>query len=203
MIKINLVEGLSNRKTDEPLIGEGFLEEEAGRETIGLFFSRVLIMLVGPIGLYFYSDMMVIPNKIALIEINRSKLNEFINKNNSAASAVMEMKNFQRSETRLKEQIEAIENLRRDRLREVKILDLIQREMPEQMWLTKVEYTGEQIRLDGVANSSMQRNQLVEALNKSDQLQDINILRSSEETIENRKVEVFSLELVFSTSEGH
>ncbi len=201
MIKINLVKKAPKSESATGMDVDLDFGKMPDREVSTQAIVKLLIILIGPLGLWMYSDMILIPDKMELISAKQKNLDELTQKNNAAASAVAEMKSFEQDEARLKEQINVIENLRKDRMREVKVLDVVQREMPEHMWLTKVELNSGKIRLEGVAGNNMDRNQLIDSLNKSNLVKDVNLLKTNEELIDGNKVENFSIDCVFPVNE--
>ena len=202
MIKVNL------SKVASSSAGAGLGEDAFGmavhgvdQETRKQAIIRGMIFLMGSVMLWAYGNMVAIPDKRILLQNQTSKLNEMTEKNNAAASAVAEMKSFETDESKLKDQIAVIDNLRRDRLREVKILDIVQRDMPEHMWLTKIDLSAGKMRIEGMAGSSTERNQMLELLTKSNLVKEITGLKTNEEMLEGTKVEAFSFDCIFPSNE--
>ncbi len=201
MIKINLAKGGVKSDSSSAPAGDANFPETMDPEARNQAVLRLVILALGPVALFLYSSMVVIPEKEGLFAIKTKLLAELTKKNDDASSAVTEMTNFEQAEAKLKQQIGVIEALRHDRQREVKLLDLVQREMPEHMWISKVDLTTDKMHLEGVAGSNLERNQLVDSLTKSNILKEVNLIKTNEEMIEGNKLESFSLECQFPTYE--
>lgn len=153
---------------------------------------RLFIILLGPLALYIWQNQNL-PLKNATVSQKQTILNELIKKNESAKSAVEEIKKYKTDEAKLKEQINTIESLRKDRMREVRILDLIQREMPERMWLGKIEMRDNKISIGGYAAADSELTQFMDTLSRSVFMQDVNLVKTTEKLIDGAVLKEFSI----------
>jgi len=192
MIKINLkvsgVGSISGPSGSEINLTMGSEEVEIQKQG----FFRLLIILLGPLALYLW-QIQNIPGIQTQLRNKQTIFEELINKNESAKSAVEEIKKYKTDELKLKEQINTIETLRKDRMREVRILDLIQREMPEKMWLTRIEMRENKINITGFAATDSELTQFMDILSKSIFMQDVNLVRTAEKNIEGSTLKDFSI----------
>lgn len=192
MIKINLkvsgIGSVSGISGSEVNISMGSEEVEIQKQG----FFRLLIILLGPLALYLW-QIQNIPGIQTQLRNKQTVLEELVNKNESAKSAVEEIKKYKTDELKLKEQINTIENLRKDRMREVRILDLIQREMPEKMWLTRIEMRENKINITGFAATDSELTQFMDILSKSVFMQDVSLVRTTEKNIEGSTLKDFSI----------
>ncbi|MEZ0390830.1 MAG: PilN domain-containing protein, partial [Pseudobdellovibrionaceae bacterium] len=71
-------------------------------------------------------------------------------------------------------------SLQRERLREVKILDNLQKDIPEKVWLERLEFKDTNLMISGKAISDGELTNFMENLSKSVFLKEVNLLKSSE-----------------------
>jgi type IV pilus assembly protein PilN len=153
---------------------------------------RLFIILLGPLALFLWQQQNL-PGKAVVIAAKQRQLNELITKNANAKAAVEEIKKFKADQARLQEQINTIESLRKDRMREVRILDLVQREMPERMWLSKIEVKESKISVSGFAATDSELTQLMDVLTKSVFLSEVNLIHTNEKVIEGATLKEFAI----------
>jgi Tfp pilus assembly protein PilN len=200
LIKINLASN-SSRFRGGPLTGgaaDGLLSEQ---QMLGQGAAKLAVLFIGPLMLWVWQANFLIPAKNAAIQQKQRVLADLQQKNTQAASAVAEMKSFEEDESRLKDQIAVIENLRKDRMREVRILDVVQREMPEHMWLDKVELKSGRINISGMAGSDSDITQLMDSLSRTGILKDVNLISTNEQLIEGNVLKEFSIDCAFPKTE--
>jgi type IV pilus assembly protein PilN len=200
MIKINLASSSSRFRS--PLSGgtlDGNLNEKQ-LQTQGAI--KLALLLIGPLALWLWQSNVIIPEKTVALQQKQKLLAELTQKNAQAASAVAEMKSFEVDESRLKEQIGVIDSLRKDRMREVRILDVVQREMPEHMWLNKVELKSGRMSISGMAGADSDITQLMDTLNRSGILKDVNLISTNEQMIEGNVLKEFSIDCAFPKPES-
>jgi type IV pilus assembly protein PilN len=162
---------------------------------------RLVIILLGPLALFLWQQQSL-PVKSVAIGIKQRQLNELIAKNNNAKAAVDEIKKFKADQAKLQEQINTIESLRQDRMREVRILDLIQREMPERMWLAKIEVKDGKISISGFAATDTELTQLMDSLTKSVYMTEVNLIRTNEKIVEGSILKEFAISANLRKTEG-
>lgn len=186
MIKINLAKEFMPKK--KGLFGGGAprmesLETlEASSEQANLnkaLIVRLVILLIGPIALFIYQDSNI-PPKIAMIGTLNGELSTLSQKNQQAAASVSEIKKFEKEEERLKAQIMVIENLQKDRLKEVRVMDYIQREIPEKVWLSKMGLADGKMSIEGLATGDSELTNFMDGLQGSAYLKDVSLVRSNE-----------------------
>jgi len=153
---------------------------------------KLFIILLGPLGLLVWQNQNL-PAKQMAVNQKQKILNELTRKNESAKSAVEEIKKYKADEARLREQIKTIEGLRADRMREVRILDLIQREIPERMWLAKIEMKENKMNISGFAAADAELTQFMDTLSGSTFLQEVNLVKIAEKSIDSTFIKEFTI----------
>lgn len=192
MIKINLI-SKEAAATGGPAAGLDIPMDMDSSDIQKQGVIRLVIILLGPLLLYVYQTTTLIPGKQAAVAAKQNTLNALVKKNESAKAAVEEIKKYKADEAKLKEQINTIESLRKDRMREVRVLDLIQREMPERMWLTKIEMKDHKLNISGFAATDNELTQFMDVLTRSVFMTDVNLVRTNEKSVEGSLLKEFTI----------
>lgn len=140
---------------------------------------RFLIMLIFPLLLYAY-EFQNIPSLSSKLQSKNSHLQSLMQKNEQAKGAVEEIKKFKEDQARLQKQIDTLDGLQKERLREVKILDNLQKDIPEKVWLTRLDFQDKNLIMLGIAVADSELTVLMENLTKSIFFKQVNLVKSSE-----------------------
>ena len=186
MIQVNL---LKPKIASENVVVEGVSEESLLRKG----FGNLAFVLIGPLSIYFYINFYSIPEKQNKIQGLQRQISELKTVNDKAKSAVADMKKFESDTAKLRARIDSIDDLRKDRMHEVRVLDLIQREIPEHLWLTKIDVTDDQISIVGQATNENEITQFMDSLTKSGLLGTVNLISSAERNSETGFVKEFEI----------
>lgn len=201
MIKINLATNSpALNGTGGSVPAEDAFVELSSAETQRQGLIRIFIILIGPIALYLW-QIQNLPIKMETQNQKQRAYDELVAKNNKAKSAVEEIKKFKVSQAKLQEQINTIDNLRKDRMREVRLLDMIQKDIPEHMWLTKVELKEGNMIISGNAANDSDLTQLMDSLSKSIFLKEVNLIKTNEKIIEGTALKEFSINCTLNLPE--
>jgi type IV pilus assembly protein PilN len=180
MIRINLLGVTTLTKSND---SEVVVDSELGvfgQDVQRLAMVRLAILMIVPLGLYLWEFQMIPQKKTKIAQLN-SRLRELENKNSSAKKSVDEMNRVREQESILQKQILVIENLRKDRLLEVKLLDLIQKQIPPKLWLSKIELKDKAINFHGTASTDVELTTFMDILSKANLVSQVNLVRSSEQ----------------------
>ena len=93
----------------------------------------------------------------------------------------------------LQKQIDTLEGLQRERLREVKILDNLQKDIPEKVWLTRMEFADANLRIAGAATADIEVSTFMDNLGRSVFLKDVSLVKSTNEESERGIFKVFEI----------
>ncbi|MEI7973033.1 MAG: PilN domain-containing protein, partial [Bdellovibrio sp.] len=156
----------------------------------GLF--RLLLLLLGPLAL-IGMERMIIPQKTSQLRRSQAQLAELEAKNIAAKSALGETKKFKDLEAKIQNQIQTIEGLRKKRLNEVKLLSAIQEEIPEKLWLSKLEIRSDQLILQGTSATDAEMTSFMDNLSKQSLISSVDLIKSSEGQISNVIVKKFEI----------
>lgn len=153
---------------------------------------KLLLVLVPVIALYFYGDM-VVSEKRRDLRSKQEYLNSLNEKIEQAKGVVDEIKKFREDKARLEIQISTIESLTKERLREVKILDAIQTDIPQKTWLTKIEVQNDLLTLSGYSAVDADTTSFMEKLSNSIHLKDVNLIKSEENQVAGGYIKRFEI----------
>jgi type IV pilus assembly protein PilN len=193
MIRINLAGPSSQASFATPSTGFGggdiILTDSATRME-GL--KRLLVIFILPLGMIIY-EQQNLPTKEAVLGTKAKALAEVQAFNSKYTASVAEIKKFKEDQEKIQARISALEKISKDRLREIRVLDLFQQAIPEKVWFTRVEAQGTKILISGNAMSDYEISNFMEAIAKSAFLTDVNLLSSSEVVIDGVSVKKFEI----------
>jgi Tfp pilus assembly protein PilN len=203
MVKINLIKYSKGKITGQVSESESIEDFEGSEAKLAIMAAIKLgIACLGVIGLYFWDNEIRIPEKKTMFEAKQKELTEAQTKNNAATSITQLTKKHEETEKVLLENIHTIEALRGEAQREIRVLDTIQREMPQRMWLSKVEVNTEgKLDVEGLSNSEVELNQLIDILGRNTIVKEVSLISSKEKTIEGYNLKEFKLAILFQKYE--
>jgi type IV pilus assembly protein PilN len=188
MIKINLIK--------PKISGEGgggadiALSEDQALRKGG---QNLMILLIGPLLFYGYQNFVDIPSKKEEIQRYRSEVQTLKATNDKAKTAVTEMKKFEVDKVKLQARIDSIDDLRKDRMLEVRILDLLQRESPEKLWFKTIDMREDKVLVVGYSAAEAEITQFMDNLTKSGLLGIVSLTSSSERTVDGNVFKEFKI----------
>jgi type IV pilus assembly protein PilN len=202
MIKINLA---SNQVGTNSAIGAQFgdvaIEEMGGSdEARKEALKRLVILLIPALGLYAYQEQHV-PELQARLATLQATLSELENYNSKQAASVAEIKKFKEDEAIIEARISALDKISRDRSREIRVIDLMQQVIPEKAWLTKITLNPDRMNVQGLGLSDFEVSQFLEALTKSVFLMDVNLVSSTEVTLDGMILKKFEISAVLERTQ--
>jgi len=140
---------------------------------------RFLVILLGPAALFVYEGQ-IIPDLKHQLQVKNNQLTEVTQKNQKAVEAVNTIKRIKKEQEILQTQIKSIENLKEDRLREVHILDFIQKDLPDHLWLAQMELNDGRLSIQGLSTTDSELTQFMDTLSKSVYLKEVSLVRSTD-----------------------
>ncbi len=197
MIRINLAsKGVGTNAALGAQFGDVAIEEmgggdEARKEAL----KRLIILLVPALGLYAYQEQHVPELRTHLASL-QATLSELENYNSKQAASVAEIKKFKEDEAIIEARISALDKISRDRSREIRVIDLMQQVIPEKAWLTKITLNPDRLNVQGLGLSDFEVSQFLEALTKSVFLMDVNLVSSTEVTLDGMILKKFEISAV-------
>lgn len=198
MIKVNLAPSSAIKGGSGGLLGGGdeaiFVSPEEIRKEL---LKRVVIVLMGPLGLYFYQDQ-IIPEKAAILSEKETTFQQLSAYNAQSAQIVERNKKLNATKVIYDQRLQAIDDLRKNRYQEVKVLDVLQKSMPETLWFIEVEMRSDRIIVKGLSMSDADTTRFLEEVNKNSFIKEVRLLGSADATIEGKTVKRFEVECYFN-----
>lgn len=186
MIKINLAKQSPVRKKEKNKAPAGEVTNEVSiidSELKRGLAVRMVILFIFPVVLFVYQDS-VIPEKAATLTKMNRELDELTRKNRDAQAAVEEIKKFEKDQEKLQAQTNTLIALSKDRIKEVRVLDYIQREIPAKVWLTRMDMADGRIQIAGMATADTELTTFMETLQRSAYLKDVNLVKSDDSAVQ-------------------
>lgn len=189
MIKINLAKRPTGKKASGPgAVGGGNIDAVSiessgldGEANPRMLVIKLAIILMGCAGLFAYEQANVPPLRAKARKI-REELATVKKKNDDNVKIVQESQGYEKDQDRLQSQINAIEKISKNRLREVRVLDYIQKEIPEKVWLQKMNLTDGTLHIHGYATADSELTTFMEGLQRSAYLKNVLLVLSTEAT---------------------
>lgn len=145
---------------------------------------KLVVMLMFVIGLFVYESINI-PKLRNQLEQENMKLQQLTEYNNKAALAVAEIKKQQEHKNLIERQIASLDGLSKVRLKYIKVLDLIQANLPEKLWFTSLKTKENTLEVSGLAFSEDEITNFLNVMGKSIYFSDVSML-SSEDVIAGR-----------------
>ena len=183
MIQINLAKKKSSAASASPGSGDGGsmpqLDPSDMAQIRKAALLRLLVILMGPAALFIYEGQSI-PDLQHKLQSKYKQLAEVTEKNQKALEAVNTIKRIKKEQEILQTQIKSIEGLKEDRLREVHILDFIQKDLPEHLWLARMEMNEGRLSIQGMSTTDSELTQFMDTLSKSVYLKEVSLVRSTD-----------------------
>lgn len=176
MIKINLVKGISVGAGAE----FGAASVDSGKSQMQRkALVNLVIIILGPAVLMLLEDQILTEKRAAIAGV-RTALAAIEEKNSRARSAVDETRRFRDDQARLELQIQSIDAIKKNRKRELKLLEYLQKSVPEKVWLETMEISEAKVSIRGLAVTDADLTQFMDALSRSAFLREVSLQRSQE-----------------------
>lgn len=153
---------------------------------------RILILMIPPALLYLYQQS-VLPDLISSRDQKAASLSQLQTYNSQMQKAVQEIKKFKEEEVKIQARINYIEKVSKNRLREIKVMELVQQVIPEKVWLSRMESKDGSLVITGMAMSDYEISTFMEGLTKSVFFLDVNLMSSSEQIFDGLNVKRFEI----------
>ena len=197
MIKVNLLRSKVSTSSQEGHDVEGLAFDMAqdgsgANEKNIIIGKKVFLMSLAIVGLLLYesyvSDQLESQSK--LIEIDANRLNTELLKLKKESGRAEEV---EIEANKIEEKLKIIVELSKKRLRELKALDFLQSIIPDETWLTLIDYDGERVLFTGFAQSDSDLSKFVSRLEESAFFDEVLLVKSVKSTTKEGTVKSFEL----------
>ncbi len=162
---------------------------------------RLFILLLIPIAMKAYESQKL-PELNSQLNSKTTLFNSLKEKNAKAKTAVDEIKHFSEDQARLRKQIDIVEGLQKERLLEVKILDNVQKDIPNKVWLNRIEILEGKFAVIGQTTTDSDLTLFMENLGKSVFLKDVNLIKSEDVPTEKGNLKRFDIQCLIDKPVG-
>ncbi len=179
----------SNTNVGNDIGGEEYLDLKAVQKKGGL---RLALLFVGPLALYFYENQTIPALSSEKMRISKT-LEDLKAFNAKSEQIVKDIKRFKEDEAKIQARISSVDKITRDRMREIRVIELVQQIIPEKAWITKLEIDKAKVKVVGYGLSDFEVSTFLEGMTKSALLTDVNLISSLEETLAGQQVKQFEI----------
>ncbi len=143
MIRINLLKFYATMDS-----GEGSYGEEDEKKKIYIdFLKRFVVILIGPLGLYFYENAQIpeFKNQITQLTAKIADLKQFNDKKKGLAE---EIKKYEEDQNKLNAQMNFMRKVSNEKINELKLFLYLQSNIPDSVWINKLELKSSDLTLN-------------------------------------------------------
>ena len=139
MIRINLLKNFSLSGGDAGDMS--FVQSDEQKVITSSFLKKLIIILIGPLGLYFYenSNLVELQNRTAKKNQTLADLKQFNDKTKNLAE---EIKRYEVDQVRLNAQMSFMRRIAEEKANELKLFTYLQEFTPENVWINKLVMNG-------------------------------------------------------------
>jgi type IV pilus assembly protein PilN len=201
MIKVNLIStyseqsSLSNKISVGSFFNFGLDAGPVSVETIRAAVRKLIVIISPSIVLMIYAGQ-ILPQKEVDLELKMRRVDELIEYNSKQSASVSEIKKFKEDQLIIEARIKALNKVSIDRVQEIKLIDLIQKVIPEKVWLKRVKIDSAGVFFEGSAANDFEISNFMESLTKSALLTEVNLLSSSDTIVDGQVYKSFELSCV-------
>jgi Tfp pilus assembly protein PilN len=169
MIKINLLKNLGMHQGGALAGGAGAaesVESAISPDVQRLAIVKVIVLLLFPIALFGFEKINLM-NLEAEVKKLKEETATVTAQKDAFGSVAPRVAKFDLQKKEIEKQLEAVRELTKNRLREVKTLDILQSLVPDQTWLNSVEINSSIVKIEGYAANDDAISKLMKALESS------------------------------------
>jgi Tfp pilus assembly protein PilN len=148
MIKINFLTSFKEYAVSQGVQGVSYVDEDERKQILIEVAKRILIITIGPVGLYVY-EAQTIP---VLKEKLETASNEFIKAkafNDSKQGLSEEIRKFEDESARFNAQMDFINKIQVDKVNEYKLFRLLQESTPKSVWINRLSFINNTLEIMG------------------------------------------------------
>jgi Tfp pilus assembly protein PilN len=157
---------------------------------LGLVFGILFAALVGLYGAYWWkvsSDVAWLNSQIRSAEAEKTRL----------ANVIAEGQRYKREKEELESRVNAIERVARDQARPTYLMDAMAGVLPADLWLSRIEEKGHQLRFAGTTYSSLALSNFMTNLKESGKFKDVDLVESRQDLTKSPRTITFEVSCRF------
>lgn len=186
MIKINLLKSYTKASDSE------FVATDEGTSSRADALKKILILLIGPIGLYLYQNFYNIPQLQQQRDELNSQYNQLVEFNQQKEVIAREIAKYEEDKIRLNRQTQFLEKISKERLYPNELVSKIKDYIPDGVWLVSLQTRGQEIEIRGNSDKEKPISEFESRLSsvsvlRNVRLQDVNVVENSNSEILKKK----------------
>ena len=157
---------------------------------LGLVFGVVFVALIALLGGYWWkvsSDIARLNGEIARPRPRRP----------ASRRSIAEGQRYKREKEELESRVNAIEQIARDQARPAYLMDAMADVLPADLWLSRIEEKGQQLRLAGTTYSSVALSDFMSNLKASGKFKDVDLVESRQDLTKSPRTLTFEVSCRF------
>jgi len=157
---------------------------------LGLVYGALFLLLVGALGAYWWKmagDVATLEREIAANEREKAGLQK----------GIVEGQRFKQETSELERRVNAIESVARNQARPAYLVDAMADMVPADVWLTRIEEKGQQLRLAGAAYSPVAISDFMSNLKASGRFRDVDLVESRQDLAKASRLITFEVSCRF------
>jgi len=182
MIRINLA--------PPPTKKSGPTFSSASGVHLGLVFGALFFAVIALLGGYWWkvsSEIASLNAEIAQAEAEKTRL----------AKVITEGQAYKREKEELESRVNAIERIARSQARPAYLMDAVVDVLPADLWLSRIEEKGQQLRLSGTTYSSLALSDFMAHLKASGKFKDVDLVESRQDLTKSPRMITFEVSARF------
>lgn len=170
MIKINLLNSYKElAAASSGGSGGGVLmsDDEEKKKILLDFLKRAVVVVIGPLGLYFYEGQ-IIPELQATLNEANGRYAELKQFNDSKQGLAEEIKRYEAEQARFTAQTDFINKIDRDKVNEYRLFEHLKNSTPENVWINRLELMGNSLTIAAESDNAKEIEKFIQRLSNAD-----------------------------------
>ncbi len=169
MIRINLLNTFKDTPSAAGISGGAMSssEEDIKKQIIMGVVKRMLVLFIGPVGLYIYETqtLPVLQDRLTEIAKQTAELKSF---NDSKQGLAEQIRRFEEDQSRFNAQMDFINKITYDKVNEYKLFQFLKESTPDTVWISKLELIDSTINMTVESDDTREIDKFVDRIGRAD-----------------------------------
>ena len=172
MIKINLLNAYKAGAASAGGAGASSFDITSDSDAVNkkiyiCFFKRILVLIIGPLGLYIY-EIQTIPVLQAQLAETNQKYNELKQFNDSKQGLTEEIKKYEIEQARFNAQMDFINKIDHDKVNEYRLFEHLKTSTPASVWINRLDLTDNSLLISAETDEAKDQAVFIQRLSNAD-----------------------------------
>lgn len=170
MIKINLLNSYKEMASNSGggSGGMSLMSDDEEKRKIYLdFLKRVVVVTIGPLGLYLYEGQ-IIPDLQTVLNETNARYAELKQFNDSKQGLAEEIKKYEAEQARFTAQTDFINKIDRDKVNEYRLFEHLKNSTPDNVWINRLELQGNSLTINAESDNAKEIEKFIQRLSNAD-----------------------------------